>query len=121
MGSTGIYKLTALQVKKVSEAGRYADGNCLYLYVEDHASKRWVLRLVVRGKRRDMGLGSVALVSLEEARDLARRYRKIAREGGDPFEERKISKGKHVTFEQAALSVHELNAPAWRNKKHADQ
>jgi integrase len=121
MVSTGIYKLTALQVKKALKAGRYADGNCLYLFVDDHASKRWVLRLVVRGKRRDMGLGSVALVSLEEARDLARRYRKIAREGGDPFEERKISKGKHVTFEQAALSVHELNAPAWRNKKHAEQ
>ena len=30
-----------------------------------------------------MGLGSVDLVSLEEARDLARLYRRIARSGGD--------------------------------------
>lgn len=121
MVSTGMYKLSVMQIKKISRAGRYSDGNCLYLYVDDQASKRWVLRLVVRGKRRDMGLGSFALVSLEEARDLARQYRKIARGGGDPFEGRKLSKGKYVTFEQAALNVHELNAPAWRNKKHADQ
>ena len=121
MVSTGMYKLSVMQIKKISRAGRYSDGNCLYLYVDDQASKRWVLRLVVRGKRRDMGLGSFALVSLEEARDLARQYRKIARGGGDPFEDRKLSKGKHVTFEQAALNVHALNAPAWRNKKHADQ
>ena len=26
-------KLTALKVKKVNAVGRYADGNCLYLYV----------------------------------------------------------------------------------------
>ena len=85
MVSTGMYKLSVMQIKKISRAGRYSDGNCLYLYVDDQASKRWVLRLVVRGKRRDMGLGSFALVSLEEARDLARQYRKIARGGGDPF------------------------------------
>ena len=121
MTATNINKLTALQVKKASKTGRYSDGNCLYLYVDDNASKRWVLRLVVRGKRRDMGLGSAALVSLEEARDLARKYRRIAREGGDPFEDRKISKGNTVTFELAAISVHELNAPTWKNKKHADQ
>ena len=121
MTATNINKLTALQVKKASKTGRYSDGNCLYLYVDDNASKRWVLRLVVRGKRRDMGLGSAGLVSLEEARDLARKYRRIAREGGDPFEDRKISKGNTVTFELAAISVHELNAPTWKNKKHADQ
>ena len=68
----GMYKLTAVQIKKAVKAGRYAYGNCLYLFVDDYASKRWILRLVVRGKRRGMGLGSVALVSLKEARDLAR-------------------------------------------------
>ena len=66
MTATNINKLRALQVKKASKTGRYSDGNCLYLYVDDNASKRWVLRLVVRGKRRDMGLGSAALVNLED-------------------------------------------------------
>jgi len=35
-------------------------------------------RIVVLGRWRDMGPGSVDLVSLEEARDLARQYRRIA-------------------------------------------
>ncbi len=114
-------KLTALKVKKVNAVGRYADGNCLYLYVDKLGSKRWVLRLVVKGRRRDMGLGSVNLVSLEEARDLARSYRRVAREGGDPVQERSNSKGSFVTFKEAALEVHKLNAPTWKNKKHSDQ
>jgi hypothetical protein len=42
-----------------------------------------VLRLVIRGKRHDIGLGSSTLVSLEEARDLAREYHRIARQGFD--------------------------------------
>ena len=76
---------------------------------------------MVRGRRRDMGLGSVNLVSLEEARDLARSYRRIAREGGDPVQERSNSKGSFVTLKEAALEVHKLNAPTWKNKKHSDQ
>ena len=119
--STNINKLSAIQVKKLSAPGRYADGNCLYLYIDGQGSKRWVLRIVVRGKRRDMGLGGAGLVGLEEVRDLARQYRKIARDGGDPLEDRQSSKGAHVTFREAALDVHALNAPTWRNKKHADQ
>ena len=66
---------------------------------------------MVRGRRRDMGLGSVNLVSLEEARDLARSYRRVAREGGDPVQERSNSKGSFVTLKEAALEVHKLNAP----------
>jgi hypothetical protein len=44
-----------------------------------------VLRTVVIGTRRDIGLGSVELVSLAEARDEARRLRKIARDHRDPL------------------------------------
>ncbi len=114
-------KLTPLKVKKANAVGRYADGNCLYLLIDKFGSKRWVLRLVVRGKRRDMGLGSAKLVGLEEARDLARTYRRVAREGGDPFLERVTSKGCLVTFREAAFQVHKLNSPTWKNKKHSDQ
>ena len=100
--STNINKLSAIQVKKLSAPGRYADGNCLYLYIDEQGSKRWVLRIVVRGKRRDMGLGGAGLVGLEEVRDLARQYRKIAREGGDPLEDRQSGNGANVNFREAA-------------------
>ena len=118
MASNGSNRLTALKVKKANAKGRYPDGNCLYLVVGDSGAKHWLLRIVVRGKRRDMGLGSASLVDLEEARDLARRYRKIAREGGDPAQERR---GLFVSVKDAALKVHALNAPSWSNEKHSDQ
>ena len=78
MSSGNIQKLSVLKIKKIGKAGRYSDGNCLYLVIKDTGARQWVLRLVIRGKRHDMGLGSSTLVSLEEARDLARQYRRIA-------------------------------------------
>jgi hypothetical protein len=56
--------LTALKVKAVKEPGRYGDGNGLYLVVEPTGAKRWMLRTVVQGRRRDIGLGGAQLVSL---------------------------------------------------------
>ena len=79
--------LTAVKAKTVTIAGRYADGNGLYLVVDPSGAKRWVLRIVVQGRRRDIGLGSFKLVSLAEAREKALAFRKIARDGGDPLTE----------------------------------
>ena len=70
-------------------ARRIADGGGLYLFVAPGGAKSWVLRTVVKGKRCDLGLGSVTLVSLAEAREEARRLRRIARTGGDPLAERR--------------------------------
>ncbi|MBT7613266.1 MAG: DUF4102 domain-containing protein, partial [Rhodospirillaceae bacterium] len=72
--------LSAVKVRNAKEPGRFADGNGLYLVVDPSGAKRWILRTVVRGKRRDIGLGSTQLVSLSEARDKARDMRKMARE-----------------------------------------
>ena len=74
-------RLTAIAVRR-KKPGKYADGNGLYLVVDDSGARRWILRTVVKGKRRDIGLGSVALVGLAEARDEAARLRRIARDGG---------------------------------------
>ncbi len=50
-----------------------------------------------------MGLGSADLVSLEEARDLARQYRCIARSGGDPLLDRQALRGQLISFREAAV------------------
>ena len=47
MSSGNIDKLTALKIKKIRKAGRYSDGNCLYLVDEDTGARQWVLRLVI--------------------------------------------------------------------------
>ena len=61
--------------------GRHCDGNGLYLYVQRTGTRSWIQRLVVRGRKREFGLGSVALVSLAEAREQALANRKLARTG----------------------------------------
>src|SRR5688572_21870474 len=83
--------LTAVAVRQVKKAGRYADGNGLYLVVDDSGAKRWLLRTVVQGRRRDIGLGSAQLVLLADARETAAQYRRVARQGGDPVAEKKRS------------------------------
>lgn len=107
---------------KAKKPGMHPDGDGLYLQVTENLARTWILRTVVRGKRRDMGLGGYATVSLAEARTNAEKYRKIARDGGDPFAERDKGKAKPPpSFREAALTVHAEHAPTWKNPKHADQ
>ena len=101
--------------------GRFADGGGLYLLIAPGGSRSWVLRTVVKGKRSDIGLGSAGLVSLAEARDDARRLRKIARAGGDPLEERRHERRTVPTFEDAAKEVHKAHAAGFKNEKHRKQ
>ena len=113
--------LSALFVRQVRKTGRHADGNALYLLVDPNGSKRWMLRTVVQGRRRDIGLGSARLVSLAEAREKAVAYRKVAREGGDPMADRKRDTAVALTFAECARHVHAAHAPGWRNPKHSSQ
>jgi len=100
---------------------RIADGGGLYLLVAPSGSKSWLLRTVVGGKRRDLGLGSVRLVSLAEAREAARRLRRLARGGGNPVEERDKQNRRVPTFEAAACDVHRSLSSGFKNLKHRSQ
>src|SRR5439155_26197458 len=113
--------LSATKVRNVIEPGRYADGNGLYLVVDPSGAKRWILRTLVHGKRCDIGLGGLSLVSLAEAREEATKLRKIARAGGDPLAERRKERRIVPTFEQAAKHVHAEQSKSFRNVKHAAQ
>ena len=112
--------LTAAFVRGTRRPGRHGDGQGLYLQVDPSGARRWVQRLVIRGKRTDLGLGSAALVSLAEARERALANRKLAREGGDPLRARREADAV-PSFADAARHVHELHRPSWRNPKHAAQ
>ena len=103
--------LTAAFCRHVAEAGDYADGNGLYLRVAPSGARRWVQRLTVRGRPRTLGLGSLALVSLAEARGRALANRKVARSGGDPVADGRPSV---PTFREAADRVLDVYRGAWR-------
>ena len=112
-------KLTNAQCKALARPGRHGDGGGLYLHVKRSGAKSWCQRITVRGRRRDLGLGGFPLVSLAEARDLAKRNRDTAAEGGDPLAERR--RASAPTFRVAAARVHELHRPRWRSHKHASE
>ena len=56
------------------QAGRYCDGNGLYLFVRAETARFWLFRYTVGGRMREMGLGRAGdddAVTLDEAREEA--------------------------------------------------
>lgn len=94
-------KLSALSVKN-SAPGKYSDGGGLWLFKGEDGTGSWVLRVTIHGRRREMGLGSIAEVSLKEAREAAEKARALARQSVDPITDRKRKK------REAAKNLHLL-------------
>ena len=112
--------LSATAVRNLKEPGKYYDLHGLFLRIEPTGSRRWVQRVSVAGRQREIGLGTADLVTLAEARELAVSNKKLARAGGDPL----AAKQQHVaipSLNEAIDKVIELNAPTWTNAKHAAQ
>jgi integrase len=101
--------------------GRYNDGAGLTLVVRNATSRQWVLRTMINGRRTDIGLGSVATVSLARARELAESMRSVARNGEDPLAQRRAVSKEIPTFAEAAHTVHASYSQGWKNPKHSDQ
>src|SRR3954465_15314376 len=120
--------LTARRVETESRAGMFGDGGGLYLLVADSGAKSWVLRFQLKGRRRDMGLGSAEPFSLAEARERARAMRRLVAEGIDPIEKRRadrvataIDAATAMTFSDCATAYIAAHRAGWRNEKHAGQ
>ena len=111
--------LTVAKVRTVKEPGMYADGQGLYLRVDPSGARRWVQRIVVQGKRRNLGLGGWPAVSLAEAREQAIVNLQVIRAGGDPLAVKR--REAMPTVAEAAVKVIALNRPTWTNGKHTYQ
>lgn len=112
--------LSAKAVKNFRNPGKYYDQHGLFLRIEPTGSRRWVQRVNIAGRQREIGLGSADLVSLAEARELAVSNKKLAKAGGDPLKA-KNERMAVPSFNEAIDKVIELNAPTWTNAKHANQ
>lgn len=126
-----INRLSARTVQTLSEPGRHADGDGLYLVVDEGGGKRWVYLYRLAGRRREMGLGPLRSVSLAQARELAGRARALAAQGQDPVEARQAAAPapepapepvrKVPPFSAVADAFMDDRADEWRNAKHRQQ
>jgi integrase len=120
--------LTVRRIESERRSGMFADGHGLYLHVSALGAKSWIFRYTFRGKRHDLGIGSVSLFSLAEARDRAFAARRLIADGRDPLAERRAAKtlarldqAKAMTFADCATAYIEAHAAGWRGTKSRRQ
>lgn len=108
--------LTQMRAKNLG-IGKYADGQGLWLIKRSKIAGKWSLRLVVKGKRREMGLGRWPDVSIAEARERSATARKALRDGLDPIVERAKTREapKVVTLADAAHGCFEAKKAELKN------
>lgn len=120
-------ELSALEVRRIERPGLHAVGGIsgLLLQVSDSGARSWILRTMIGGRRRAIGLGPFPEVTLAQARDDARSVKQSIRRGVDPIAERRAaqdalraSEAKRLTFEQAARRCHAAREKEFRNAKH---
>jgi integrase len=126
-GGKGMGRLTALRISRPLQSGMYADGNGLYLQVTGVGAKSWVYRFSIRGKAREMGLGSLSAVSLANARAEATAYRALRLKGIDPIEARRaeraqaaLNDAKTITFKESAERYIKAHRAGWKGPRHAN-
>jgi integrase len=123
--------LGALAVLRINGAGLHPVGTvpglCLNV-TPSGQGKSWILRTLVAGKRREIGLGSYPTVTLADAHRKAREARESVGAGVDPIEQRRAAQSAlraasvaALTFEQCAAKFIDAKAPEWKNAKHATQ
>ena len=118
-------KLTKRLVHQLGP-GRHGDGGGLYLVVDPSGARRWIVRVTIKGQknrvggplRTDFGLGGADVVPLNQARDRALEYRRMARQGMNP---RYNAHREIPTFEEFAQQLHIERLPTWKNAKHGQQ
>lgn len=123
-----IHKMSVSAIKKIVEPGYYSDGGNLFIQVTGPRTKSWVFRYQRYGKKREMGLGSLATVNPVVARERAALYRLQLHDGLDPMAERKIvvaarkeATAAVLTFEQCAVQCLKDRSAAFSCNKHAAQ
>jgi integrase len=105
----GIHLLTAREVTTLPD-GMHRDGGNLFLQVRNGGKARsWLFRYTFNGRQMPpLSLGSVAKLSLAEAREEARRCHQLLRDRKDPKEVRKTERLQREIATGAAVTVNDL-------------
>jgi hypothetical protein len=88
----------------------------------------WLFRYKVAGCGRYMGLGTLAIVSLAEARAVANECRRLRLQGIEPIDRRngirvatRLDAAKAMTFDECRDAYVAAHTASWRNAKHQAQ
>lgn len=126
-------ELGALAVSRIAESkkrGMHAVGGVggLLLQVTETGATSWMLRVMISGKRRGMGLGAYPAVGVAAAREKARVARALIEQGVDPIDRRQDLRREAVavresakTFDQCAEALLAAKGAGWKNDKHRAQ
>ena len=123
-------EMKALEVQRLKEPGLHFVGTVpgLALQIVPSGARSWVLRVMVGGKRREMGLGGFPAVTLAMAHEKAREARELIRQGMDPIllareaqSALKAEQARALTFAQCAEAYIQAHEAGWRNEKHGQQ
>ena len=123
-------ELSALEVSRLTRPGNHAAGGVtgLYLYVNEADGRSWVLRTMVGGKRKHLGLGGYPSVTLAQAREKAREAREQIAKGIDPVHGRRLAanalraqQASRRTFHEVASAYISFQESGWKNAKHRKQ
>jgi integrase len=91
----------------------------LYLYVSpDGQVRRWLFRYTSPASKRvtETGLGPVAAMPLDDAKDKVHELRKQIAKGICPITAKREARAKGVTFAEAAETWIETHKPGWRSE-----
>ena len=122
-----ILELSAQAVARLREPGDHRVGGVpgLLLRVSANGNRRWGLRFTVHGSRRLMGLGPYPIITLAQARDLARQALSKLAAGVDPIEDRAVVRRAAIeaaraaiTFDKAAAAFIEARSDEWQSTRH---
>ena len=118
-----IHKLKALSVERLRREGRYSDGGGLYLSIKN-GGRSWLFLYRSGDKRRELGLGPVSVISLDDARTKAAEARRMLVDGKDPLalkREAEAAAKRVKTFGQFTMAFLKSALKAFKNEKHRDQ
>jgi integrase len=120
------HELGALAVKRLDRPGMHFVGVVpgLALHVTKTGARSWVLRVMVAGKRREMGLGGYPAVPLADAHRLAREAREAISKGTDPIASKRAARSAMRatiaaarTFRQCAEAYLAAHESGWKTPR----
>ena len=103
-------KLNGSETHELRAPSRHGDGAGLSLHVRPGGSRSWLLRVMLRDRRTDFGLGAHPEVGLAEAQNRAREWRRLIRAGQDP---RAAAIASTFALEAAVREFHVKHAAEW--------